>query len=69
MNGCLLWYCEMRVLLAAVSAGGVVIVYADAMDRLSRSQADIRHLFDGLLFHGIMLAAHKKRRRDRCISV
>ena len=43
MNGCLLWYCEMRVLLAAVSAGGVVIVYADAMDRLSRSQADIRH--------------------------
>jgi len=34
---------EKSALLAAVSAGGVVIVYADAMDRLSRSQADIRH--------------------------
>jgi hypothetical protein len=32
----------MSAPLAAVSAGGVVIVYADAMDRLSRRQADIR---------------------------
>ena len=34
---------EMNALVALVSTGDVDIVYADAMDRLSRSQADIRH--------------------------
>jgi len=40
---------EMSALLATVSAGGVDIVYADAMDRLSRSQAEIRHC--SMAFH------------------
>ena len=50
----------MKALLAAVTAGGVDIVYADAMDRLSRSQADIATLFDRLRFRGILLATRKE---------
>ena len=50
----------MKALLAAVAAGRVDIVYADAMDRLSRSQADIATLFDLLRFRGILLATRKE---------
>ncbi len=50
----------MKALLAAVAAGSVDIVYADAMDRLSRSQADIATLFDSLRFRGILLATRKE---------
>jgi site-specific DNA recombinase len=50
----------MKALLAAVAAGGIDIVYADAMDRLSRSQADIATLFDRLRFRGIILATRKE---------
>ncbi len=50
----------MKALLAAVAAGGVDIVYADAMDQLSRSQADIATLFDRLRFRGILLATRKE---------
>ncbi|PTW47930.1 DNA invertase Pin-like site-specific DNA recombinase [Sphingomonas faeni] len=50
----------MKALLAAVAAGGVDIVYADAMDRLSCSQADIATLFDRLRFRGIVLATRKE---------
>jgi site-specific DNA recombinase len=50
----------MKALLAAVAAGRVDIVYADAMDRLSRSQADIATLFNLLKFRGILLATRKE---------
>ncbi len=50
----------MKTLLAAVAAGGIDIVYADAMDRLSRSQADIAMLFERLRFRGIVLATRKE---------
>ncbi len=50
----------MKAMLGAVAAGGVDIVYADAMDRLSRSQADIATLFDLLRFRGILLATRKE---------
>ncbi|BCA61202.1 hypothetical protein HMP09_0436 [Sphingomonas sp. HMP9] len=50
----------MKALLAAVAAGVVDIVYADAMDQLSRSQADIATLFDRLRFRGILLATRKE---------
>ncbi|WP_353443013.1 recombinase family protein [Sphingomonas faeni] len=43
----------MKALLAVVAAGGVDIFYADAIDRLSRSRADIATLFDYLEFRGI----------------
>lgn len=33
-----------------IEDGGIDIVYADAMDRLSRSQADIAMLFERLRF-------------------
>jgi len=52
----------MKALLAAVAAGGIDIVYADAMDRLSRSQADIAMLFERLRFRGIILATRKEGR-------
>ncbi|KQM67985.1 hypothetical protein ASE75_03710 [Sphingomonas sp. Leaf17] len=52
----------MKALLAAVEAGGIEIVYADAMDRLSRSQADIAMLFERLRFRGIILATRKEGR-------
>ena len=50
----------MKAMLAAVAAGGIDIVYADAMDRLSRSQADIAMLFERLRFRGIILATRKE---------
>jgi site-specific DNA recombinase len=50
----------MKALLAAVAAGRVDIVYADAMDRLSRSQADIATMFNLLKFRGILLATRKE---------
>jgi site-specific DNA recombinase len=52
----------MKALLAAVEAGDIEIVYADAMDRLSRSQADIAMLFERLRFRGIILATRKEGR-------
>ena len=52
----------MKALLTAVAAGGIDIVYADAMDRLSRSQADIAMLFERLRFRGIILATRKEGR-------
>ncbi|MDQ0836527.1 recombinase family protein [Sphingomonas faeni] len=52
----------MKALLEAVAAGGIEIVYADAMDRLSRSQADIAMLFERLRFRGIILATRKEDR-------
>ncbi len=50
----------MQALLAAVAAGGIDIVYADAMDRLSRSQADIAMLFERVRFRSIVLATRKE---------
>lgn len=50
----------MQALLAAVATGAVDIVYADAMDRLSRSQADIAALFERLRFRGIKLVTRKE---------
>lgn len=52
----------MGGLLAALEVGGIDIVYADAMDRLSRSQADIAMLFERLRFRGIILATRKEGR-------
>ncbi|WP_425505624.1 recombinase family protein [Sphingomonas chungangi] len=42
-------------LLRAIENGGVDIVCADAMDRVSRSQADIAVLYERLKFRGIQL--------------
>lgn len=50
----------MKALLAGVAAGGVDIVYADAMDRISRSQAGIANLYELLRFRGIMLATNSE---------
>ncbi|SDG20822.1 Site-specific DNA recombinase, partial [Sphingomonas carotinifaciens] len=50
----------MQALLATIQAGYIDIVYADAMDRLSRSQADIASLFERLRFRGIILATRKE---------
>ena len=47
-------------LLAAVSRGGIDVVYADAMDRLSRSQADIAMLHERLRFRGVLLVTRKE---------
>ncbi len=50
----------MQALLTAIQAGDIDIVFADAMDRLSRSQADIASLFERLRFRGIILATRKE---------
>lgn len=47
----------MQALIAAAKSGQVDIVYAAAMDRLSRSQADIAPLFEHLRFLGIQIVA------------
>jgi site-specific DNA recombinase len=52
----------MKALLAAVATGNIEVVYADALDRLSRSQADIAMLFERLRFRGIVLATRKEGR-------
>jgi DNA invertase Pin-like site-specific DNA recombinase len=50
----------MQALLAAIGQGGIDIVYADAMDRISRGQADIASLYERLKFRGILLATRKE---------
>ncbi|MEG3176593.1 recombinase family protein [Sphingomonas sp. RB3P16] len=50
----------MQALLAAVAAGEVDVVNADAMDRLSRSQADIATVYERLRVRGILLATRKE---------
>ncbi|WP_258191540.1 recombinase family protein [Sphingomonas sp. PP-CE-3G-477] len=50
----------MRALLAAVDVGGIDVVFADAMDRISRSQAGIATLYERLRFRGIILATRKE---------
>ncbi|WP_443026088.1 recombinase family protein [Sphingomonas sp. PB2P19] len=50
----------MQALLAAVGRGGVDVVYGDAMDRISRGQADIAGLYERLKFRGIILATRKE---------
>jgi len=45
----------IQALIAAAKSGQVDIIYADAMDRLSRSQADIATLFEQLRFLGIQI--------------
>ncbi len=52
----------MGALLAAIEAGSIDIVYTDAMDRLSRSQADIAMLFECLRFRDIVLTTRKEGR-------
>ncbi|WP_443019343.1 recombinase family protein [Sphingomonas sp. 22R3R2A-7] len=50
----------LQALLAAVETGGVDVVFADAMDRVSRSQADIASLYERLKFRGILLVTRKE---------
>ena len=50
----------LQALLATVSRGNVDVVYADAMDRVSRSQADIATLYERLRFRGIVLATNRE---------
>ena len=50
----------LQALLAAVGTGGVDVVFADAMDRVSRSQADIASLYERLRFRGIRLVTRKE---------
>lgn len=50
----------LQALLAAVGTGGVDIVFADAMDRVSRSQADIASLYERLKFRGLLLVTCKE---------
>ncbi len=50
----------LQALLAAVGAGGIDVVFADAMDRVSRSQADIASLYERLRFRGIRLVTRKE---------
>ena len=50
----------MQALLGAVSRGEVDVVYADAMDRISRSQADIATLYERLRFRGLVLATNRE---------
>ena len=50
----------LQALLAAVGTGGVDVVFADAMDRVSRSQADIASLYERLKFRGILLVTRKE---------
>lgn len=50
----------MRALPAAVDAGGIDVVFADAMDRMSHSQAGIATLYERLQFRGIILATRKE---------
>jgi site-specific DNA recombinase len=49
-----------QALIAAVDRGHVDIVFADAMDRLSRSQADIAALYERLTFRGILLQTRRE---------
>lgn len=49
-----------QAMLRAVSSGGIDVVYADAMDRVSRSQADIATLYERLKFRGIKLWTRKE---------
>ena len=60
----------MKALLAAVAAGDVNIdiVYADAMDRLSRSQGGIARLFDSLGSAVLCWQHARKTGRPRCTS-
>ena len=44
-----------QAMLRAIGRGGIDIVYADALDRLSRSQADIASLYERLRFRNIGL--------------
>lgn len=44
-----------RALLRLAEAGGVDLVLAEALDRLSRDQEDIAHIFKRLEFHGAAL--------------
>lgn len=53
----------LQALLAAVGTGGVDVVFADAMDRVSRSQADIASLYERLKFRGILLVTRRRRGR------
>ena len=46
----------MQTLIALAKSGRIDVVYADAMDRLSRSQGDIASLFELLRFRGVQLA-------------
>ena len=52
----------MGALITAIEAGGIDIVYTDAMDRLSRNQVDIAMLFDRLRFRDVVLATRKEGR-------
>ncbi|TVV76250.1 recombinase family protein [Sphingomonas solaris] len=45
----------MQALLQRIKAGDVDVVFADAMDRLSRGQADIAALHERLRFRGIRI--------------
>jgi len=50
----------MQAMLAAVASGRIDIVFADAMDRLSRSQADIATLHERLRFRGGQIVTCKE---------
>ena len=50
----------IRELMAAVERGGVQVVFADAMDRISRSQGGIATLFERLSFRGVQLVTRKE---------
>ncbi len=50
----------LQAMLAAVGAGGIDVVFADAMDRISRSQADIASLYERLRFRGIRIVTRKE---------
>lgn len=51
---------QMQALLAACQRREVDIVYADALDRLSRSQGDIATFYERLKFRGIQLVTRKE---------
>ncbi|MFD1344556.1 recombinase family protein [Litorisediminicola beolgyonensis] len=45
----------LQSLIAEVERGGIDVILAEALDRLSRDQADIATLFKQLSFHGVAL--------------
>jgi len=52
----------LRALLAAVERGEVSDVMAEALDRLSRDQEDIAHIYKRLLYAGAVLKTLAKGR-------
>jgi len=58
----------LQALLAAVGTGGVDVVFADAMDRVSRSQADMLRCTKDCCSAASSLSHVRKVRSGRCQS-